>query len=220
MKLKQIVVFFILFIPLNASDRLPVVMIDPPGHAGKVCRKLIGEYERGEAYKFAEAIKKTLQEGCSVRPIISRSLGEEVLDLQIASFSNRLGSDFFLRIHLYRDDSAKPKIFIYHHVADPVGDFARRSFNPLEFIPVERAHLRNIYRSRAYAEKIKKELDQEQYKRYLECYGVYGIPLRQMIGIIAPAVLIEVGICEDDKWRGLVQPITESLKFLSDLGEK
>ena len=131
---------------LYSSDKKQfLVMIDPAGHAKNVCRKLVEGYERAQTFKFAQSLSKGLQDKYGFRVILTRYPGEEIVDLQNASFANRLNVDFYLNINVYRQDSVKPKIFMYHLVYNPMVDLARRSFEPYTFIPINQVHFTNIH---------------------------------------------------------------------------
>jgi hypothetical protein len=57
-------------------------------------------------------------------------------------------------------------------------------------------------------------LNKDSFKKYFDCHSLIGLPLRSLVGISAPAVLLEIGICREDKWQSLVEPIADSLCFL------
>ena len=187
-------------------------MINPSGHAKNVGRKLVEGYERAQTFKFAQVLQEALQERYGNRVILTRFPGEEIIDLQNASFSNRLGVDFYISLHLYRQDKAKPRLYMYHLVYNPMVDLAKRVFDPFRFIPIYQAHFMNIFTTTRYADLMKKTL--YNYEHMFDVYGLYGIPLKFLCGIIAPAIAIEIGINQEDQWKLAVAPLVESLSFL------
>lgn len=193
-----------------------LVMIDPAGHAKNVGRRLVESYERGETFKFAEKLKDALSEKYGVRSVLTRYPGEEIIELQNASFANRLQVDFYLSLNIYREESVKPKIFVYHLVYDPMVDLARRIIDNLLFIPIHQAHFKNIHRTKFLCNHMRSILFKPDYQKKFDFYGPYGIPFKPLIGVTAPAIGIELGISEEDKWQNLVEPLVESLKFLRD----
>lgn len=196
----------------------PIIVIDPAGDAVDVGRSIVQGYERAQTLRFAHALKKSLLKKYEVYPVISRTSGEKILPLQIPSFSNRLGATFFLRIHMYREESEKPKLFFYHLLFDPFVDTAQRYFDPLNLVPLHQAHFANVHVSRLYGTKMYEYLNKKNFKRYFDCYQLLGIPLKNLIGITAPAILLEIGICREGKWKNLVEPIVDSLSFLTKKG--
>ena len=189
-------------------------MIDPAGHAKNVGRRLVESYERGETFKFAEKLKDALNEKYGIRSVLTRFPGEEIIDLQNASFANRLQVSFYFSLHIYRESGVKPKIYIYHLVYDPIVDLAKRTIDELLFVPINRAHFANITTTMFFGRKMKEVLSQSNYQKQFDFYGPYGIPFKPLIGITAPAIGIEVGIDQEDKWQNLIDPLVESLSFL------
>lgn len=192
-----------------------LVMIDPAGHAKNVGRRLVESYERGETFKFAEKLKDALNEKYSIRSVLTRFPGEEIIDLQNASFANRLQVSFYISLHIYRDTAVKPKVYVYHLVYDPVVDLAKRTLDNLLFIPIHQAHFASIGTTTFYCRRMKEVLSRSGYQKQLDFYGPYGIPFKPLVGVTAPAIGIEVGIDEEEKWQDLIAPIVDSLSFLS-----
>lgn len=215
LKLFFLLIFFTKILYCFEKNKF-LIMLDPAGHAGNVGRKLIEDYERSQTFKFAQEFKKKLQEKYKFWVVITRSLGEEVLELQNASFSNRINADFYIHINMYREENIKPVIFMYQLVFNPLVDFARRIFDPYDFIPINQAHYLNIHITKKYSNYIKNYLIQPNFRRWFDFYGPFGLPFKPLVGITAPAIGIEIGICQEDKWQIFIDPLVESLGFLSD----
>ena len=211
-----LIIFVCLFFNIFPQNRKPILLVDPAGNVSDVGRKLGERYERGATLKFAESLQKKAEEKYNVRVILTRSPGEEILPFQNASFSNRLGADFFIRLQLYRESTIKPKIFLYHLVFDPMVDFAKRNIDSLTFVPVYQAHFANINKTKSFGKKIYDSLNLQLYRKYFDVDSLQGVPLKHLVGIQAPALTIECGISYDDQWKSLVDPIVESLRFLND----
>ena len=192
--------------------RTPIVVLDPAGHGRKLGRLLVEGYERAETLKFAQALKKRLKAISKLRLVISRAPGEEIFPLQIPSFSNRLGAAFFLRIHMFRQESEKPQLFLYHLLFNKFVDMAPHRNDPLRLVPLYQAHFKSANLSQSYGEKIASSL--KQHTKYFDTNVLTGLPLKSLVGVTAPAVLLEIGICREDRWKALVEPVAESLKFL------
>ncbi|MBD3272972.1 hypothetical protein GF385_01315 [Candidatus Dependentiae bacterium] len=204
----------ILLVFTKIDSKQLFIMINPAGHAKNIGRKLVEGYERSVTFKMAEVLKQKLEERYGIRCVLTRYPGEEIVDLQNASFANRLGIDFYLDLRIYRQEFIKPKIFIYNLVFNPISDFATRVFDPYKFIPINQAHFFNINITKSYGLRIKESLTKKHNKRNFDCFGVFGVPLRPLKGIIAPALCVEIGICDQEQWKNLTEPIVESLGFL------
>ena len=220
--------FFILFILFFSFCRVlssfslfqqpkKLVMINPAGDAKNVGRKLVEGFERGVTLQFSEEIQKGLTDKYGHRVVLTRSPGEAVLPLQNASYANRSKADFFLSLHVYRQEEPKPKVIVYHLLYNPMVDLAQNNFNSFTFVPIHQAHFQNISRTVGFANNVKSVLNNGEFKKKLDFYGPYGLPFKPLVGIVAPSIAIEVGICEDNNWKHLVEPIVEGLNFLENL---
>jgi hypothetical protein len=188
------------------------IMLDPAGHAQQTGRKLWSGFERAETFKCAEALKGELEEYSSeTRIILTRAPGEEIVPLQNASFANRLNVDFFLRIQCIKADTAKPHLTLYYHEIDPLIDNAQHSDKPYTFTPLHQAHFRSIHRSSEIARALKNYLGSTDYQKDFDCFGVYGLPLKSLMGITIPAVVLEIGLCSDDQWKLFIDPLVQGL---------
>lgn len=208
-----VVALFIGFVPhAYAYQHHKVIMIDPAGHAKNPGRRLHKSYERAETYKFAEALKNRLERNFYVRAVMTRALGDEIVPLQNASFANRLNVDFFLRINFYVQDFALPKVFLYNVVFDPIIDNVKRSFDPFAFVPVHQAHFKNIHQTEALARHLATLLKAEQFTKLFDVSGPYGLPLKPLVGIIAPAIALEICLpSQDNQWESLIEPLADNL---------
>lgn len=193
-----------------------IILINPSGDSKRTGRKFPTNYERAITFKIAEALQKNLEQRYGMRVIQTRVPGEEIVPLQNASFANRLNVNTFLNINVYKEETEKPKIYLYHRVVDPIVDLAKRSFQPLTLLKVNQAHIRNIHTTKSFGERIKMVLTIPDYQPLFDFYGVYGLPIKPLEGITSPAFLLEIGLNDEEKWPALIEPLTTSLKFLLD----
>ncbi|MFH0898932.1 MAG: N-acetylmuramoyl-L-alanine amidase [bacterium] len=201
------------FFPVHQKNT--IIMLCPAGDAKNPGRTLTAGYERGQTFRFAEQLQQKLSQHYGFQTIIARKPGYYSTNLQTASFANQLSCNFFLKIHIYKENIVKPQIYMYHHVYNPLTDSTLKSFSAYDFIPLHLAHTCNICTSKAIGDKIKTSLSKDTKK--FDCYGPYGIPLVSLVGILAPALLIEIGIDQDNKWQTMIDEITQSLHVLVDL---
>ena len=196
---------------LYSSDRLKLIMIDPAGDAHHKGRLLHQSYERAITYKWAETLKKKL-ESDSTLVLLTRTPGEELLPFQVPSLTNRLNVDLFIRLQCYKDQLEKPTLFIYNLVFDPVMDFIQRNTSAYSFIPLHQAHFKNIKNSCSVGKKIYQSLSHNYNNKQYEVLGPYGLPLKALVGISSPSVLLELCLAEKDTdWELLADPIATSL---------
>lgn len=190
-------------------------MIDPAGDVKNPGRKIDNNFERTLTFNFVENLKNRLQEKYNLRCILTRSPGEQVFELQNASFANRLNADFYLSVHIFKSELVKPSVFIYNLVYNSVFDLANRVIDSYKFVSIDQAHFLNIKKTQYFGQHIKNCLTQENYKKNFDFYGLYGIPVKSLVGIIAPALIIELGVADQEQINSLIDPIIESLSFLN-----
>lgn len=203
------------FCGLFPQQNQVTIMLDPAGHARNTGRRLVNSFERAETLKLAESLRAMLESRYNLKVILTRSPGEEIVPLQNASFANRLSVDFFLSLHIYKEESVKPRLYAYHLVYNPVADFAQRMLEPLAFIPIHQAHFANIHKTTLAGKMMKSKLIQAENQKLFDFHGLFGVPIKPLVGITAPALLLEIGINDDEKWQNLIEPIVDSLSFLN-----
>lgn len=213
-----IAILFAIGLQAHAPTWSKLIMIDPAGHAKSPGRKLHKNYERAETYKCAEALKRSLEQNFHVRVILTRDPGDEIVPLQNASFANRLNIDFFLRINFYTKDLPKPKLGLYNLVFDPIIDTVNRPFNPQAFIPVNQAHFKCVSLTKSLASQMTSLLGAAHYQKLFDIGQPCSLPLKPLVGITAPALLLEACLpWQDDQWNDLVTPLAESIAHCLDI---
>jgi len=206
MKRTLLTLLIALHLPILAWSK--TLMIDPAGHAKQTGRQLFQSYERAETFKCAEAIKLALEQQMSnIRVVLSRAPGDEIIPLQNASFANRLGVDLFLRLQFFKDTAEKPKMYVYYLSYDPLMDATGHKAKPFAFTPINQAHQANMATSINCAQKCIDLFSGNEYQSTVECVGMFGLPIKPLLGITAPAITIECGLRSDDQWTALVQPL-------------
>lgn len=201
-------------IPFLAPSIKKHIIINPAGHAGDAGRKLKNSYERAETFKMAQYLQERLEnKNDNLRVVLTRTPGETIVDFQNASFANRLNADLFLSLHFYWSEKPKHEIFIYYYVADPIADFARRNTPELSFVPVLQAHQFNIYKTKHIAERMQQSLSDSSYRDFFDFGELLGIPVKPLVGIACPSILIEIGWSQGDcsNWKAVAECVVASI---------
>jgi N-acetylmuramoyl-L-alanine amidase len=198
------------FLDNSLKGEKRVIMINPAGHAGDPGRSLNG-FERAATFRFAQELQSAFERAYDFRVVLTRVPGEKVVGFQNASFANRLNVDLFISVHLFKLDSVKPKIYVYQHVFDPIGDFVSRSFSALKMIPVLQAHQVNIFKTKNIGQHLAEALSRIDNQKMFDFGGFYGIPLKPLCGVVAPAILIEVGVNQDDDWHVALDALVQGI---------
>lgn len=207
---------FIITSFLQATDQI-TIMINPAGDAQQTGRKIDGYFERGITLQFFEALKEELKKQCPDQPIriiSTRCPGETIQELQNANFANRLKVDFYLSINFYQETKTKPDLFLYYFSYHD--NFIMKQ-SDLSVYPYDKAYLVNSTKTKNYAASMEKALRTVQYNNKFSVRGVFGLPFAPLIGIVAPAIGIEIGLKNKDDWKSYVEPVAHSLTCLITL---
>ena len=205
-KLYRLIIYLLLIdIKLNSFT----IMLDPAGDAKNTGRSLPNSFERGAALQFAQTLKQQLDfQYPHVHIILTKTAGEQCEALQVANFANNLQVDLFLSINFYEETSIKPNIFIYYYQNQNF--FSTSQKLQLDFYPYHQAFMFNYEKTKLYAKHMQKSLSQTIYKHYFTCQPALGIPFQPLVGIISPAIGIEIGL-KKNSWDPYLEPIVNSL---------
>ncbi len=194
---------------VTTTTQSHTLMIAPAGDANTPGRKLAGGYERGVALQLAEALKeKLVTHGVTVH--LSRSAGEVVPELGVASYANRASVDKFVSLHVYQASEAKPHIALYGLVYNPLVD-GQLQYDEHAFVPLHEAHFSAVTKSRNFGEKVSGLLQAQENERLLSCSSLVRFPFKPLCGVVAPAIGIEVGLSGDEQWESLVAPLARAI---------
>ncbi len=187
------------------------LMLDPAGDAKHAGRIIEDSFERGITLQFAEKLKKYLEiHDPSLRVILTRFPGESLEPLQNASFANRLDVDLYVSFHFYYEDAPKPELFVYYFLNDSTDCWQKPTVD-LAFIPYDKAHRTKLSTTKKIATALEQSLKQKSYASLFEYKGTIGVPFKPLIGIVGPAIGIEISLKKKDQWSLYVTPLMQSL---------
>jgi len=186
------------------------VMLAPAGDARMTGRIIDKNFERWIAWEYVRAVKERLErEAPGVVVTLSRGPGEIVEPLQCANFANRLHVDLFVSVNFYSETAARPECAFYQF---SYGDEFVTLSNELAFHPYDRAHLVNKSQAARFAQQMRSCFD--GYAQQFGVSGVHKLPFAPLIGIVPPAIGLEMGIKSVEGWRAYVDPLVASIKLL------
>jgi len=185
-----------------------LVIIDPAGDAQHTGRHIGDAFERGLTLQCAEKIKEIIeQRDSSIKVIITRMPGDVVYELQNASLSNRVHADLFINLHFYYTQETKPTFFLYRFSYG--NDFA--CLQGLSFNSYDQAYRINKEKTDIISILLMKELSQSQYHSLYTINGSYALPLKALIGVIAPAFTLEMGLKSKEAWQSYAEPLAQAI---------
>lgn len=164
-----------------------ILVLDPAGNAQQAGRVLEQGYERGLTLQLCAHIKKMLNTP-SFQVFVARSAGDRDVDpLRAAQASNIMNADLFLSIRMYKETSTQPQLWIYYMQQDA---FIPQRHATL-FYPYDKtwiiAHTQTTQYARAFYNEFYSLMPQGIHKPA-------GFPCKPLLGIQAPALLLEIGV--------------------------
>jgi len=184
------------------------IMFAPFGNNSMQGRSLKSNFESSISHQFVHELAQELESNFPETHIqISHEKTDLLAPLQLAMMANRLPADLFVQFQFYHDHEAT--ICLYH--CSYYNNFLSKCWD-LSWCHADQAYLINKKNSASWAKKMANVLSSSDYSKWFTVIGPHAIPLKPMIGIIAPALLIEIGLPNDDDWKQMIAPITESLK--------
>lgn len=207
MSLKHLFISILLcLITLPMHTQTFTVMIDPTGDAQHTGREISDTFERGITLQCAQELKKQLsQSNPDIRVILTRVPGETIQPLHNALFANRLQVQLYIRIGFYHESNMPPHMALFYYCENKT-DFWHR-YNPLQFYHITQAHLMNLHLTKQLGTLFLQKLQNNSLNPVFSVDGLFGIPLKPMIGIQAPALYIEAGLHTADDWKYVIKPI-------------
>lgn len=188
------------------------IMLDPFGDAANSGRMIEDTLERGITLQCAQKLQETLYKTYTgIRVVITRMPGETIPELQNASFANRLDVDIYISLLFYQEQRATSHLAVYYYVVNPTLDINHQD-NPSIIYPYTKAYLPNLLFTKTFATHVGSIFKNKRHQHYFTMLGVYGLPLTPLIGIHAPAIVIEAGLKTIDDWQEIIHPLVVSLE--------
>ncbi len=186
-----------------------IVVLDPSGDAKRTGRRIGDNFERGLTLQCAEKIKEVIERSAPhIKIVITRMPGDIVYDLQNASLANRINADLFINLNFYYTQETKPTLFLYQFSYG--NDFAQCN-QGLALHTYDQAYKINKSVTDEIAQVFKKSLLQPQYQSLFMVAGVYALPIKPLIGIVAPSISVEAGLKNKELWINYCEAIARGI---------
>lgn len=188
-------------------------MLCPFGDAKTTGRIIDDSFERSLTLKFAEELEKIIesQNKKRVEVVLNRTPGEILEPLQNANFANRLDVDFFLSIHFFKENGARPKAYLFSYTNDIYPTSLKQD---LSFVSFDEAFRINLNKTKKYAELFANSLNQEKNKYNFDFKNHLNIPYKPLSGIKTPALAFEASLKNSADWKQYLEPVCEALNSL------
>ncbi len=180
------------------------IMLEPAGDAKITGRCIDDSFERGIALQYTQQLKQLLEERIpGVRVAITRLPGETITEFQNAHFANRMAIDLYISINFFKEKEVIPHLYIYSYAQHDDADFRQID---LCFYRYDQIHLYHAAQTKKWSNLFCDALNQEQYKKKLQCPRVCRLPFKPLLGIKASSIAIEIGLKNKDDWPQFIDP--------------
>ena len=191
-----------------------IVVIDPAGDVKRVGRKIGDSFERGLTLQCVEKIKEIIEERAPhITVVVTRMPGDNVYDLQNATLTNRLQANLFINLNFYYTQETKPTVYMYQFSYG--NDFASCG-QGLTLHTYDQAYRINKDQTAVACQLFAKELAHKQYQSMYTVAGPYKLPLKPLIGVIAPSVAFDMGLKSKDWWHYYSEPLASAIIAVID----
>lgn len=187
------------------------LIFDPAGdakHPGRVIgfEQSTQMFERTATLYLTQHIKDHIT-SLDKRTIVlfSRLPGEQKDPLEKMRFVQQCNADIFIHIAVYQSSHIKPQIHFYYNAQN--GSLIKPN-NILT--PITQTHTAYISRSKELLENIFTTL-QIDTQRICDLHQPIGIPCKALIGIAAPACIIEIGVKDAHDLENCIIPLAKSI---------
>lgn len=207
--MKQIILFITLISVMISTQACCVhIMLDPAGDARTTGRLIGNLFERGLSLQCVEQIKKQLSTQLTKSQIsITRKPGDSMPTLYQATRANQLEVDLFIHLGMYQQQSARPTITIYRYGCND--DFVPTPSQPC-ILTIDQAHWLSKKDTQTIVNSLCNILFKDSNEQYCIC-GPFTLPIKPLLGISAPALMIEIGLSDPSQYTILIEPLSNAI---------
>jgi N-acetylmuramoyl-L-alanine amidase len=171
-------------------------------------RQLATSFAKGATMQCVESIKKKLEEHHQVNVIITRTPGSSSSHESHAQMSNRLKADLYIHLSFFQETSVKPHWYIYHHSYG--NELYAALHTTIPFWSYETAHHAAYAQTINVAHRVYTALQQVAGTEY-HVVAQQGVPCAPLLGITAPALMLDIGLHAAHTWQQCVAPLCSAL---------
>ncbi len=204
---KTIFLLFLYTLRITAIDPFVLMLYLPTDTKGG--RIIDGEFEKDILFSWARVLQDQLTQTIpSLQVIILGQTEKEYDQTKLISQANRLNPHFILSLNLFQTES-RPQLFIYHVLLSKEPPVWKKSTS-LFFVPYEQAYIKHAHKSTFIGQNIYASLSMQKKEAY-ELKTFLGIPYKPLMGLLPPALGIELGSTNAKSWELTIPSLTEAL---------
>lgn len=170
------------------------IILDPAGDA-RIAGRVIGDsYERSLTFQCLDLVRDYLESHIrTVRVLLTRLPGETLEPLQNVAFANRLKADLYVSVHMYPAQNKVTDLNVYYDVSKP-GIAECSAERQLDLKPYNDGSERFQKASYCVAAFFERFITDTFRHDQVKIHRPLGVPCKPLIGVMAPAVALEIGL--------------------------
>lgn len=186
------------------------VLLYPFGDANTIGRYIGENVERSITMQCALDLKSRIESLFpAISVMLSRKPGEILPFLQNAHFANCLNVDLFISLHFYQETDTLPNLYIYQYKDS---SYFIKPSDQLMLYPYHQAYLFNQDKTKICAQKMALDLSLPAYQKLFTVHHpIIAFPAKPLMGIIPIAIMIEMGIKDENDWSMYSKPLCNAI---------
>lgn len=187
-----------------------ILVIHPYGDKNKTGRVIAREFERKLTRQLALHIQEILETTGYCKVFVTHGIGALEDHEENATLANRLTADLYLDLNCFESKKIAPEIQGYFAAYNPVTDFWKKKYESVSLPTIGHAYLKNngvsLQRTMALFNILNQQAGQKIFM-----HPPCGLPLRPLIGIETPSMIIECGIQKPEQISEIADLIAQAL---------
>lgn len=188
------------------GSKVVTLVFDPAGKSGPHQRMIDGISEQTITYQLVLNLKKKLEENNPyLRVIILRDTKSDDL-LQHISAANQTQANLYINFQAYQNKRKKNSLDIYHMLYRDTDTWGTTE-KVITFLPIDLSHKLSIKKTLLFEKIIFDEFDKGKSIQVM----ALGLPMKPLMGLILPSLVLELGLLHNDSYELFIEPLTRAI---------
>lgn len=192
-----------------------IIMVDPSWDVKFQSRKIGDTTEFELSYKLCQELKREIENEL-IQVIITKTAENMRNNLSNANWANKIKADLYLNIQVCNSKDRIKRLNIYNTIYNNSTDFWDLKQDKITFLPYDAAYKINLNKTKKFANMFYGTAKENKSK--ISIYEPIGFPCKPIMGVISPALMLEISIIKELDWQLFIEPIKNSiLSIVSDI---
>lgn len=186
------------------GTKVITLVFDPAGRTGTHQRMIDGISEPTITYQLVLSLKKKLEENNPYLRIVILRDTKTDNQLEHISAANQTHANLYINFQAYQSKQKKNSLGIYHMLYRTTDTW------PIErvtnFLPINLSHRISIKKTIFFEKTIMESLVEHK----AISTAVSGMPLKSLLGLTIPALLLELGLAQSTSYELFIDPLVHA----------